>query len=827
VATASRNVYIAMARKAAEKYGIDPDIFVRQIDQESGFADDVITGARKSSAGAVGIAQFMPATARSMGVDPLNPEDALDGAARYMRQGLERYGGDYRKALAAYNAGFGNVDKYGDVPPFEETQTYVSKILGGRSSGGSFGGQQAAPKKSLLERFNEYRANNKARGNRPSTAEIKQLGDSGQLPLVGAGGGRLALTGGKTVSQIVGGVQSVPGRLTAPAATVQRIAREGAGSVGGAAQAAGGAVASAAGRLPNPLNLRKMFTGGAAVVGGAEALQHFRSSGNEDSPVSGSSTYVDAGDSWGGRGSIGGTPEPDPYNYMIELIARRYSASPDEVRELLEAADGDFLSVKDFLEDDPTTKQLADRALDRGEDARQFDTEFGENRRQFDLEFGENVRQYDQSYEENKRQFDADWMLQNGRLGLDSAKYQTDLVQWQREYDEGVRQFDTQEGRLNRSLDLETELGRGSLDVNKQRLGLDAELGRGRLGLDTELGRGQLALGGRAQNLDESRYISDVLRNPSDFISRAFLSRGQASPQATVSQADLINNLKAGIQQFANGGFTQEGKFITGDSKSGKPTGNEEMIVNPTNAPIMVIPNDQMQGEMGRLPRYALGSVGVSDPYGGNWAEKLSAGQWGKPQDPNFGFDEPAPRSSQMLGSWDSPGNPYHKDYWQQGGHSQINGAGMLTDWQRPDEDQIQWLSLRGSQFDQSGGRYRPGAGAAAHAAMQQWNDTQGFRYLKKPSGQAPQQVSQQDLINTGKANLAPGAAAALYGGRIPNARPVGQLTPGKLGRLTPGELQALNSQLGVEFNTNLETEMGLLQQRFGPVVNRARGRLG
>jgi len=73
----------------------------------------------------------MPDTARGMGIDPSDPYAALDAAARLDASNLSKYGGDYSKALAAYNAGGGNVDKYGGVPPFSETQNYVSTILGG------------------------------------------------------------------------------------------------------------------------------------------------------------------------------------------------------------------------------------------------------------------------------------------------------------------------------------------------------------------------------------------------------------------------------------------------------------------------------------------------------------------------------------------------------------------------------------------------------------------------------------------------------------------------------------------------------------------------
>jgi soluble lytic murein transglycosylase-like protein len=116
----------AYARQAALRAGIDPDIFERQIQQESGFSPTA-----KSPAGAQGIAQFMPDTAAGLKLDPSDPYASLDAAAQLDAQNLARYGGDYAKALAAYNAGGGNVDKYGGVPPFAETQDYVKTILGG------------------------------------------------------------------------------------------------------------------------------------------------------------------------------------------------------------------------------------------------------------------------------------------------------------------------------------------------------------------------------------------------------------------------------------------------------------------------------------------------------------------------------------------------------------------------------------------------------------------------------------------------------------------------------------------------------------------------
>jgi hypothetical protein len=105
---------------------VDPGIFERQITQESGFDPKAV-----SPAGAQGIAQFMPATAKGVGLaDPFDPYAALEAAARHMRDNLAANGGDYARALAAYNAGAGAVQKYGGVPPFPETQQYVRTILG-------------------------------------------------------------------------------------------------------------------------------------------------------------------------------------------------------------------------------------------------------------------------------------------------------------------------------------------------------------------------------------------------------------------------------------------------------------------------------------------------------------------------------------------------------------------------------------------------------------------------------------------------------------------------------------------------------------------------
>jgi Transglycosylase SLT domain len=99
-----KSQYVAIAQQDAIAVGISPDYFVRQIEQESGFNPNSV-----SPAGAVGIAQFLPSTAAGMGINPWDPIQALQGAARMMANSARQYGGDYAKALAAYNGGSGTV----------------------------------------------------------------------------------------------------------------------------------------------------------------------------------------------------------------------------------------------------------------------------------------------------------------------------------------------------------------------------------------------------------------------------------------------------------------------------------------------------------------------------------------------------------------------------------------------------------------------------------------------------------------------------------------------------------------------------------------------
>jgi soluble lytic murein transglycosylase-like protein len=115
-----------LIQQAAQRHGIDPSLLKALIRQESNFNPSA-----RSPAGASGLTQLMPATAASLGVtDSTDPAQAVDGGAKYLRQQLDAFGGDEAKALAAYNAGPGAVQRYGGIPPYAETQAYVQRVLG-------------------------------------------------------------------------------------------------------------------------------------------------------------------------------------------------------------------------------------------------------------------------------------------------------------------------------------------------------------------------------------------------------------------------------------------------------------------------------------------------------------------------------------------------------------------------------------------------------------------------------------------------------------------------------------------------------------------------
>lgn len=125
--------YDAYINEAAKKYGVPADLVRAVIKQESGGNPGA-----KSIAGAGGLMQLMPATARSLGVTNVyDPKQNIEGGTKYLAQQLKAFNGDVSLALAAYNAGPGAVKRYGGVPPFKETQNYVKKITADYKGGGT------------------------------------------------------------------------------------------------------------------------------------------------------------------------------------------------------------------------------------------------------------------------------------------------------------------------------------------------------------------------------------------------------------------------------------------------------------------------------------------------------------------------------------------------------------------------------------------------------------------------------------------------------------------------------------------------------------------
>lgn len=243
--------YRAIARQKAKKYGLDPHVFERQIGQESGFNPRAV-----SPAGARGIAQIMPGTAKGWGVDPMNAVAALDAAAKNMAGYVKTYGG-YENALRAYNAGPAAIEK---SKGYAETNNYVKTILGGREPGAKLRPISKAPSRQAQPDARRARpeapVTRRRPGTMPTLTPAKTTTDvSGALlqSLVMGKKGRMGRSLLQTAAGLIDTGQyttSTPAVVTpyeqgklvrvrakAPARSAQRVERSGSGGSSGAGAA--------------------------------------------------------------------------------------------------------------------------------------------------------------------------------------------------------------------------------------------------------------------------------------------------------------------------------------------------------------------------------------------------------------------------------------------------------------------------------------------------------------------------------------------------------------------------------------------------------------
>jgi len=125
IKTSGASQYSDLISEMSKKYGVSEKLIYSVVKTESNFNANAVSGS-----GAQGLMQLMPSTAKWLGVDnALDPAQNLEGGVKYLSYLSKKYDGDLVKTVAAYNAGPGNVDKYGGIPPFKETQNYVKKVL--------------------------------------------------------------------------------------------------------------------------------------------------------------------------------------------------------------------------------------------------------------------------------------------------------------------------------------------------------------------------------------------------------------------------------------------------------------------------------------------------------------------------------------------------------------------------------------------------------------------------------------------------------------------------------------------------------------------------
>ncbi|MFN3864891.1 MAG: lytic transglycosylase domain-containing protein [Erythrobacter sp.] len=128
--------FSAKLAELAARFDLSPALLEAVVWQESRWRETAV-----SPVGARGLAQLMPGTARYLGVDASDPFQNLEGGARYLREQLDRFDGDLEKALAAYNAGPGRVERAGGIPNIRETRNYVAAIMGRLASHSRYAGQ--------------------------------------------------------------------------------------------------------------------------------------------------------------------------------------------------------------------------------------------------------------------------------------------------------------------------------------------------------------------------------------------------------------------------------------------------------------------------------------------------------------------------------------------------------------------------------------------------------------------------------------------------------------------------------------------------------------
>lgn len=169
-----------MVTEAAQKYNIPASVIASMLQQESGFNVNAV-----SPAGAIGIAQFMPGTAQSYGINPHNPAQAIDAMGHYLRNSMDALGGNLPAAIASYNAGLGAVQKYGGVPPYAETQNYVRNVFAMSGMSGAQPAGQGQPQQQMPQQQGQMGQIPPTQVNNPSGAapmpQMGQVANGGQM----------------------------------------------------------------------------------------------------------------------------------------------------------------------------------------------------------------------------------------------------------------------------------------------------------------------------------------------------------------------------------------------------------------------------------------------------------------------------------------------------------------------------------------------------------------------------------------------------------------------------------------------------------------------